>query len=200
MKNEKKNYCIYIHINTINQKVYIGQTKLQPYSKRWGKNGNYYKGCPYFWSAIQKYGWDNFEHNILEDNLSLEEANQKEKYYIQKYNSTNPNFGYNIFEGGYNHTMSNQTKEKISNTLKGIKRSEETKRKISEHQYLKRKIRCIETGQIFDSITEACKWANLKSHSSISNVLRGDSETAGKEPNTNKKLHWEYYTEEDKGE
>ena len=57
---------IYLHRNKINNKVYIGQTIQSP-EERW-KNGNGYKGCYYFYNAIQKYGWDNFEHIILEQN------------------------------------------------------------------------------------------------------------------------------------
>lgn len=62
------NYCIYKHTNLINGKVYIGQTCQSP-EKRFGKNGNGYRGCRYFYNAIECYGWDNFEHEILETNL-----------------------------------------------------------------------------------------------------------------------------------
>ena len=192
MKEKDNTYCIYIHTNKINKKVYIGQTKLKPYSKRWGKNGSYYSGCTYFYAAIQKYGWKNFEHNILEDNLTLTEANEKEKYYIQKYNSTDPNFGYNISKGGYNYIMSEDTKRKISEVCKGRKKSKQTKQKMSENQHLKRKIKCIETQEIFDSITSAGHWAGLTDGNSILNFLKGASKSAGKHPITKEKLHWEY--------
>lgn len=90
------NYKIYMHQNKINGKVYIGQTK-QPLNSRWS-NGYGYRQCSKFWRAIQKYGWDNFEHIILEQGLPLDEANNKEQYYIKKYNAiTN---GYNISIGG----------------------------------------------------------------------------------------------------
>ena len=42
--------------------------------QRW-QNGKHYKTCPYFYNAIEKYGWDNFEHIILQKNLSQEQAN-----------------------------------------------------------------------------------------------------------------------------
>lgn len=93
-------YTIYAHKNKINGKIYIGQTKQEP-EKRW-KNGAGYKNCTLFYEAIKKYGWNNFEHIILEQKeMSQEEANNKEDFYIKLYNSKNINFGYNINDGGY---------------------------------------------------------------------------------------------------
>lgn len=92
-----KEYKVYYHKNKINNKYYIGITK-QNVNKRWGKNGkNYY--TQYFGYAIQKYGWDNFEHGILFDNLTETEAKNKEIELIKKYNSLHPN-GYNLTVGG----------------------------------------------------------------------------------------------------
>lgn len=93
-------YCIYLHRNKINNKVYIGQTKFgdNP-NKRW-QNGNGYKENISFYYDIQKYGWNNFEHIILENNLTLDESNKLEKQYISYYNSTNPSVGYNTMPGG----------------------------------------------------------------------------------------------------
>ena len=57
------NYCVYIHINKINGKMYIGQTCQKP-EKRWN-SGKGYKDDVYFSTAIQKYSWDNFEHEVI---------------------------------------------------------------------------------------------------------------------------------------
>lgn len=95
----ENNYCIYIHKNKINNKVYVGQTCQNP-EKRW-RYGHGYKNCPRFFSAIKKYGWNNFEHFIIETGLTKEEADQKEIFYIQKYQSNDENFGYNLTEGGF---------------------------------------------------------------------------------------------------
>ena len=69
-KNEKK-YIIYMHKNKINGKMYIGQT-CQTLEQRSQANGGHYKSCSLFYKAIQKYGWNNFEHIILKENLTLE--------------------------------------------------------------------------------------------------------------------------------
>ena len=93
-------FTIYKHINKKNGKVYIGQTIQRP-EDRW-KNGAGYRNCTKFYNAIQKYGWDNFEHIILEQKeMTQEEANELENFYIKKYNCLDDKYGYNITEGGY---------------------------------------------------------------------------------------------------
>ena len=57
-----ENYTVYKHISP-NGKQYVGITK-QDVVKRWA-NGEGYKNCTYFYNAIQKYGWENFQHIIL---------------------------------------------------------------------------------------------------------------------------------------
>lgn len=91
------NYCIYKHTSP-NGKVYIGQTN--DIKRRWGRNGKEYENSPCFYNAILKYNWENFQHEIIEDNLTKEEANKKEKYYINKYHAKDPNYGYNLADGG----------------------------------------------------------------------------------------------------
>ena len=93
----ENNYTVYMHKNKINNKVYIGITK-QKINSRWRK-GKGYKDCK-FRNAIDKYGWDNFEHIILYQNLTKYEACNKEIELIKKYNSTNKKYGYNISTGG----------------------------------------------------------------------------------------------------
>lgn len=54
----------------------------------------------YLYRAVRKYGWDSFTKEILVDNLTREQGNIKEQYYIKKYKSNNPKFGYNLTVGG----------------------------------------------------------------------------------------------------
>ena len=95
MENIYKVYCYTFP----NGKKYIGQTK-RSIKERAGANGYYYQDSPLVYNAIQKYGWDNIQKDILEDNLTLEEANNQEKYYIKLYQTTDENFGYNLTIGG----------------------------------------------------------------------------------------------------
>ena len=95
--DNKRIYSIYRHIAP-NGKSYIGITKQNP--ERRFQHGYGYKTQPPFWRAIQKYGWENFKHEILEENLTEKEACEKEAYYIAEvFNSFTPN-GYNTREGG----------------------------------------------------------------------------------------------------
>lgn len=91
-------YSVYKHTNKINGKVYIGITVNEP-EVRWGKDGGGYSR-QLFGKAIRKYGWENFEHEILFENLSQKEAFEKEIELISLYDSTNSEKGYNISKGG----------------------------------------------------------------------------------------------------
>ena len=131
-------YTVYQHKNKINGKVYIGITSQKP-EQRW-RNGEGYKSSPHFYSAIQKYGWDNFEHNILFVELTKEQACLKEQELIKEFNSMNREYGYNSTSGGDIFVMNEETKQKISQALVGNQNnlghscSEEKKKKISEAQ------------------------------------------------------------------
>ena len=132
----EKTYCVYIHKNKINNKVYVGMTKYSNPSKRWGKNGNRYKyKCDYFWKAIQKYGWDNFTHEILYSKLSFEEACECEKKLIKEYKSNDREFGYNLANGGWGrsvNSISEETRKKMREAHLGKKLSESHKQSIAK--------------------------------------------------------------------
>lgn len=137
IKNDS--YCVYIHTSP-SGKRYVGQTKLKPeerwknngagYLRKYKRSGKYHQ--PAFAQAILKYGWDNFEHEIIASNLTKDEANNFEKLLIKKFNTTNPKHGYNIKEGGSNGRHSEETKRKLSEVNKGKHLPEEHRNKISE--------------------------------------------------------------------
>lgn len=92
------NYIVYIHVSP-SGKRYVGITK-RSVKERWGKHGQNYKGQPAIWNAICKYGWENFEHKVIYKGLTKAEATAKEIELIKKFNTCNPQFGYNITHGG----------------------------------------------------------------------------------------------------
>lgn len=96
---KEKIWHVYMHTNKINNKKYIGITGQNRYWDRWRSDGSGYK-TQVFGRAIEKYGWDNFDHKILKEVETESEACELEQYYIQKYKSNNKDFGYNISMGG----------------------------------------------------------------------------------------------------
>jgi len=97
--SKEKTWYVYMHTNKINNKKYIGITGQDRYWDRWRSDGSGYK-TQVFGRAIEKYGWNNFNHEILREVKTESEACELEQYYIQKYNSNNKDFGYNISIGG----------------------------------------------------------------------------------------------------
>lgn len=91
-------YTVYKHTFP-NGKVYIGVTRRDP-KIRYGKNGYQYRNNIKMWEDIQKYGWENIQHDILYKNIPLEEINTLERNLIAQYKADNPNFGYNQNKGG----------------------------------------------------------------------------------------------------
>lgn len=75
-------------------KKYIGKTKTT-LKERAKKNAKGYKGCSAFYNAIQKYGWENFDVEILEE-VPLDVIDDVEVEYILKYDTSNRDKGYNI--------------------------------------------------------------------------------------------------------
>ena len=93
---------IYCFTNLINDKKYIGQSidvqeRISQHKYRYKlENDTGYKSA--FHSALRKYGWENFSFSIVEE-CTIEELDNKEKYWIQKCNTMSP-CGYNLTVGG----------------------------------------------------------------------------------------------------
>lgn len=240
--DQNKKWCVYMHTNKINGKKYIGITSSNPPDRRWRNDGSGYHGG-YLKNAINKYGWDNFEHIILKDGIeSLDEANHYEQYYIKEYNTKAPN-GYNLTDGGdgsegwkptdeFVHRQSEIHKKQweddefrnrmilIRRDPDGVYQSQEFRDKISsivagennpnygnrwtqemkdalrekqkqnpiyknENNPNAKRIRCVETGEIFECIKYAKEKYNIKSEGSLTVALKYPTRTAAK-------LHWEY--------
>lgn len=197
--DEERTYCVYMHTSPSN-KIYIGITKMNP-KKRWS-NGYGYKKQQLFWRAICKYGWENFKHEIIYSNLTKHEAEEKEIALIAYYKSNQRNYGYNVENGG-NATgkiaettkkklseitaqrMSDQNaRDKIANSLRGNKLSEEHRKHISKSQKIP--VFCIELNKVFDSARDAGQELQVDK-SGINNCCRGKSKQQ-----MCKGFHWLY--------
>jgi len=153
-------YTVYMHEHRESGKKYIGITGLKP-EHRWNNGKGYTSG--YFRNAIDRHGWDAFRHEILYVNLTKEEACRLECELIAKYQSNNPDYGYNCSIGGEmsalgcHWSLGEDTKRKMrkpktethrkrisesrkgsGNPMYGKKLSAEHRRKISEGEKGKR--------------------------------------------------------------
>ena len=134
-----REYCVYMH-TAQNGKRYVGITCCKPRNRRW-QNGYGYVENDYFFRAIKKYGWVNFKHEILEDNLTAEEAGRLEVKYIAKFKTTDKRFGYNILDGGQvGFHIPDEQKKKISaansgskNGMYGYKYTDEQRKEMSKN-------------------------------------------------------------------
>ena len=102
----KKGYGYIYKYTSPSGKSYVGQTKVS-LSDRAGSNGIDYKKCPVFYNAIKKYGYKNFDVEILAE-VKIEELDDAEKKYIHLFNTMIPN-GYNVDEGGHSNTVQVKT-------------------------------------------------------------------------------------------
>ncbi len=111
---------IYKAINRINGKEYVGQTtrslSLRIAEHKYCSSKTIYSMPVY--SAMVKYGFENFDFFFIDSASSMEELNKKEEFYIKEFNTLCPN-GYNVLPGGENRTVSDETKKKISAAKKG---------------------------------------------------------------------------------
>lgn len=146
----KNNFCIYVHTNKTNGKKYIGQTSN--IKNRWCPS--HYEGCTAFYRAIQKYGWNNFTHQILIDNLTKEDADILQEAFIKKYRTREREFGYNIAMGGSD----------VCTMAKG----DNPKAK---------KVICLETQEVFDCGVNAAQKYNI-SKANIYDCCKGKQKTA----------------------
>ena len=173
-----KTYCVYKH-TAPHGKVYIGITCQLP-CQRWAR-GKGYRNNWHFYNAIQKYGWDNFQHEILYTGLTQEEAAQKEFELIAQYDATNEERGYNRDYGGtVRRPMSAETRQKISAAHKGKattkgpahpqwgkkgplsqnygrKHTPEERALMSANNTRKIPVVCVEDGKVYSSAVEAAK-------------------------------------------
>ena len=122
--------------NKINSKLYIGMTSMDiekrlmshKSSLELGKHHN-----KHLQASFSKYGKDVFSFEMLEECYSLEEALDREVFWIAELETTNSSKGYNKTFGGDIPVFTEEMKKNISKSLMGHSHSEETRKKISEN-------------------------------------------------------------------
>lgn len=180
---EEDKYIVYLHINKINNKVYAGITKFSDPNKRWNRG---YRNNGHFSAAILKYDWNNFEHVVLFRNLPKSTACIIERLLIKRYRKSSR--CYNLSGGGEGlFNPSQEVRNKLSNAITGIKRSEETKNMYGKHlseeakaKKYKAVIQLDKEGNIvneYKSVKEASNKVNISSTHIVS-ALRGRSKSA----------------------
>ena len=187
---------IYKTTNTVNGKIYIGQTSKE--------NDKYLGSGPIILKAVKKYGCSNFIRETLEICDVKEELDNREIYWIKFYNSTDREIGYNISIGGTGgnlgelvimklSTIAKESGRMLGNKLrqgkepynKGVSMPQAQKDKLkrpksTEHRKnlsvaaskRGKKIICANTDTIYNSIKEAASLLNL-TEPNIVNVLKG---------------------------
>lgn len=182
-------YIVYKHTNKNNGKVYIGMT-CQNAEDRW-KNGHGYHN-QHFNNAIEKYGWANFSHEVIAENLSKEDACELERILIKAYDATDPSKGYNQSLGGdgggmYKKHHSEETKKRISQARKEAGFTEEHKKHISEsksganHHFAKKVYQYTKDGKFireWDYMSLAAEELHIYK-ANICGVCNGRRKTAG---------------------
>lgn len=183
---------IYKITNKINGKIYIGQT-TNTLKKRWSQHKSDKKGyCKLLFFALNKYGENSFSVETLDYAENIEELNDKEKYYIEYLNTLAPN-GYNLLTGGNNRTHHEISKRKMSESRKGVDNpmygkthDTEARKKISDAQKgnknclgIKRSQETKDKLSIARTGTKTSEETKIK----LSNAMSGE-----KHPNWGKKL------------
>ena len=152
-----------------------------------GKNHHFY-GKHLTEDHKRKIREANIGHRVSEETRrKIGEGNRgkgKSEETIQKWRESRKKYTHSeetrrkIGEGNRGKRLSEETKRKIGAANRGRHFSEDAKRLMSENSSLKRKVMCIETGVIYDSIREASKHVGTPA-SNIGSVCRGKTKTAG---------------------
>lgn len=190
---------VYVHINKLNGKRYVGITSRKDPNVRW-RDGKGYHENSHLTAAVKKYGWDNFDHLILADGLTEEAAKEMECSLIAEWKTQDTSYGYNMTAGGdgtkgcypseetrkklsiarMRENLSEETLRRRSDGLRGRKFSDEHKRKIGEGNSKMVDMYTLagEYIRTFKSIMEAEVELGIN-HTHISQCCKGSRQTTG---------------------
>lgn len=179
---------VYMIKNKVNGKFYIGSSV--DIQKRWINHRVDLRNNKHYSSLLQQdwseYGEDNFEFLILEecDVADIKLIREREQYYLDFYRSYDNNIGYNRYKvsigtsGGELAPCFGRTGDK--HPLWGHK---------GKDAPFSKSVICINTGEVFDSATEASRWAKCN-YSKLCMCCRGERKSCGQL--NGEKLKWKY--------
>lgn len=181
-----KIYHIYKITNILNGKIYIGQTCQKNPTNRYYKHLTFSrKNDPGpLYKAIRKYGEQFFKFELLFCCENIENCNFMEIYFIKEYKSKTDQNGYNVMSGGDQYSPTEEYCENLSKKMKevfknkkpwnfGLIKIEKIINKKRINHKSKRKVICIETGQVFNGVQETANYFGSESSSSVSRVCQG---------------------------
>ena len=172
-------YSVYKH-TAPNGKVYIGITKRKP-EDRW-KNGHGYKNNILFYRAINKYGWENIDHEVLLEGLTKEEAFAAERELIARHRSSDNRFGYNITDGGANDWWFGKKRP-----LSPKERADLSERWLGMKNPKARSVICLDTLQVYETVNDAKDATGATKVSECCARMHKHRTSGG--------YHWAYYDE-----
>jgi len=165
---------IYKITNNTNNKVYIGQSvniNGRWYCHKKTLKNNTHRNC-HLQRSWNKDSMENFTHTVIEL-CNRNELDDKEKYYISQYNSSNDKYGYNLDGGGFSQNeISEETRIKLRLCRLGNKNR------------MKHSVVCLETKEIFEIMKDAETFYNI-SKGSISGCCTNRKKVA-------QNKHWLY--------
>ena len=178
LNSSENTYCVYKHVSKINGETYIGITKYGNDPNRRWKNGRGYKHTKYshFYRSILKHGWDSYDHIVIKNGLSKEEAAAEEIALIAKFKASSPDLLLNISPGGslgcglsgenspsYGKSPSIESRRKMSIAKNG--------EFTGKPKYPPSKIIDLDTKQIFNTIKDCAEYYGISANC-ITQVVR----------------------------
>jgi group I intron endonuclease len=134
-------YKLYQITNTVNEKSYIGITKLS-INERWNIHVSHSRNTKYpLHHAITKYGSDSFIITLLEENQNRKIISDLEEPTIQQLKTHITQQGYNVAKGGYGGDLGPEASRKRLETIKNYspERKAEYQRRLSKRNLGKTK-------------------------------------------------------------
>lgn len=171
-------YLIYKITCLVTNKVYIGQVVAKPIAERFERhiktafddNNDFSKRC-HLYRAMRKYGADKFIVEQIDSADNQEELNQKEKYWIKKYNSISE--GYNCADGGEGgNTYAGISAERLDEIKAKISKSNSGRNNGQSKQIKCKSVKTLEE-HYFETLTACLQFFNIKNKGVVMDRVNG---------------------------